>query len=212
MRVQRVRLDLRVKTIDCGDKRLPGYRSAVALHEGFKDQKLAAGKQKKPSKAVARGDGRLMRMYLVMAGWCLKHRISTIVAASLFLAASILLVPLIRTGLIPATDAGYTTIDVEMAPGTALEATTRQAEEVRKTLASVSGIKQVFAIVGISGDDQVSEVNKAELLVTLGPEEARPRQVVFEGLVRSALTDVPGATILGRLRRLGTARGTSACK
>jgi multidrug efflux pump subunit AcrB len=80
-----------------------------------------------------------------------------------------------------------------MAPGTAMEATTRKAEEIRKTLATVRGIKQVFAIVGISGDDQGSEANKAELLVTLEPEDGRPGQVEFEGLIRSALTDVPGA-------------------
>jgi multidrug efflux pump subunit AcrB len=147
----------------------------------------------KPDSKHARGDSRLMRLYLAAVDWCLAHRLLTVLAAGLFFAASVLLLPLIPNGLIPADDLGYTTINVEMAPGTTLAATREKAEEIRKAVAPVRGVEHVFAIVGSGGDGQGSDGNKAELLVTLASEEAHPGQAAFEGLVRGALVDVPGA-------------------
>ncbi|WP_119390751.1 efflux RND transporter permease subunit [Taklimakanibacter lacteus] len=152
---------------------------------------MAAGLLK-PGPELIRRDGLLMRMYLAMVEWCLTHRASTIFAAAMFFAASVLLVPLIPSGLIPADDLGYTTINVEMAPGTALDVTKEKAEEIREVLESVNEIEHVFAIVG-SGGEGADAGNKAELLVTLVGEEARPRQVIVEDLIRDALGDVPGA-------------------
>jgi multidrug efflux pump subunit AcrB len=60
-------------------------------------------------------------------------------------------------------------------------------------MASVSGIAHVFAIVGSSGDDQGSDGNKAELLVTLVDKTARPGQAAIEEHLRAVLRDVPGA-------------------
>lgn len=153
---------------------------------------MMAGWLLRPGSESGRGDGRLMRMYLTSVDWCLAHRISSITAAGLFFVGSIFLVPLIPTGLVPADDLDSTTINVEMAPGTAMEDTRAKVEEVRKVLASVSGIEHVFAVVG-SGGGQVNDGNRAELLVTLGAEDARPRQAVIEGLIRAALSAVPGA-------------------
>lgn len=147
----------------------------------------------KPDTKHARGDGRLMRLYLATVDWCLAHRLLTVFAAGLFFAASVLLLPLIPSGLIPADDVGYTTINVDMAPGTALDATKRKTEEIRKALAPLRGIEHVFAVVGSGGDGQGSDGNKAELLVTLAAEDSHPGQAVFEDLVRAALVDVPGA-------------------
>jgi multidrug efflux pump subunit AcrB len=156
----------------------------------------------KPETKHARRDGRLMRLYLAAVEWCLENRVSTVVAAGLFFAASVLLLPLIPAGLLPADDVGYTTINVEMAPGTALDATKGKTEEIRKALASVSGIEHVFAIVGSSGGEEdrseqggskQSGGNRAELLVTLVANEARSGQAAIEDLVRAVLSDVPGA-------------------
>jgi multidrug efflux pump subunit AcrB len=146
----------------------------------------------RPGPKSARSDGRLMRMYLTTLDWCLTHRMSTVFAAGMFFAASVFLVPLIPAGLVPADDLGYTTINVEMAPGTALDATKGKTEEIRKALASVGDIEHVFAVVG-SGGEQASAGNKSELLITLVAEEARPRQAIIEDLIRRALSDVPGA-------------------
>ncbi|MDQ7249643.1 efflux RND transporter permease subunit [Dongia sedimenti] len=146
----------------------------------------------KPDTKGERADGWLMRIYLATADWCLAHRLVTVAAAALFLTGSVLLVPLIPTGLIPADDVGNTTIDVEMAPGTALEATTGKTEEIRRALAAVSGVEHVLAIVG-SGQEPGSGGNTAELLVTLAAKEYRPRLAVVEDQIRDALANVPGA-------------------
>ena len=89
----------------------------------------------KPDTKHARRDDRLMRLYLAAVGWCLAHPLLTVLAAGLFFAASVLLLPLIPNGLIPADDLGYTTINVEMAPGTTLDATREKAEEIRMAVA-----------------------------------------------------------------------------
>jgi multidrug efflux pump subunit AcrB len=146
-----------------------------------------------PGAGHERGDGPLMRLYLATVDRCLAHRMLTTFAAGLFFAGSVLLVPLIPTGLVPAADTGITTINIEMAPGTALHATRAKAEEVRRALASVSGIAHVFAIVGSGGDEQGGAGNKAELLVTLVDQTARPDQSAIEERLRTALRDVPGA-------------------
>lgn len=142
---------------------------------------------------VATNDGPLMRLYLMTASWCLTHRLATTVMAGAFFAASVLLVPLLPSGLVPADDLGYSTVNVELAPGSALATTKEKVEEIREALASVKEVEHVFAVVGSGGSEAVGGGNKAELLVTLVSEEARPRQAVVEGLIRAALSDVPGA-------------------
>lgn len=146
-----------------------------------------------PGSEVAARDGRLMRLYLIMVDWCLAHRISTTVMAGAFFAASIVLVPLLPSGLVPADDLGYTTVNVELAPGATLRTTKGKVEEIRKALTSVREIEHVFAIVGSGGSEEAGGGNKAELLVTLVGEETRPRQTVVEDIIRAALSDVPGA-------------------
>jgi multidrug efflux pump subunit AcrB len=53
-------------------------------------------------------DGPLMRRYMRTMQWCLRHRGLTAIAAALFFAASISLVPLLPTGFVPAADRGQT--------------------------------------------------------------------------------------------------------
>ena len=137
-------------------------------------------------------DSRLMRLYLASVEWCLSHRLATMAAAGLFFVASLVFVPLIPTGLIPADDVGTTTITIEMAPGTALDATKKKMEEVRRALAAVRGVEHVFAVAGTAGA-QGGDSNNAELLVTLASREVRPSQPVIEDLLRGTLRDVPGA-------------------
>ncbi len=153
---------------------------------------MMAARLLRPGAEAEQSDGRLMRLYLITVDWCLVHRIATTVMAGVFFAASILLVPLLPSGLVPADDLGYTTINVELSPGAALGTTKAKVEEIRGALASVKEIEHVFAVVGSGGSEEVGGGNKAELLVTLVAEDARPRQAVVEDFIRAALTDVPG--------------------
>ena len=49
-------------------------------------------------------DGRLMRGYLELAAWCLKHRLITITGALAFFIGSLFLIPLLPQGFIPPDD------------------------------------------------------------------------------------------------------------
>lgn len=139
-------------------------------------------------------DGPLTRWYLAVVSWCLIHRKSTVAGAIVFFVGSMLMVPFIPAGLVPASDNGYTTINVEMAPGSSLDATAAMAEQVRRALDPVPGIKSVFAIVGDTSDSgDIGDVSKAAIILTLLNRNDRLPQLAVENAIRVALRQVPGA-------------------
>ena len=163
---------------------------------------LMAARWLRASEAEERGDGRLMRGYLAAVRWCIDHRKTTAAGALAFFLASIALAPLLPSGLIPPSDAGYTTVSIELPPGSALETTLHVAEQARVAIKDVPGIASVLTSVGdiqrgsggSEGDtQQAGDVRKGVLTVTLAPRDTRPRQVVLQNALRERLLMVPGA-------------------
>jgi multidrug efflux pump subunit AcrB len=143
-------------------------------------------------------DGRVMSWYLSAVNWCLAHRKITAVSAALFFLASLALIPLIPTGLIPPTDRGFTTVNIELPPGSSMRSTLDVAEAARAALKDVTGIQAVFTTVGDAqqigrGAQQAGEVRKGSLILTLAPRDQRERQVAIENVVRGKLLALPGA-------------------
>ncbi|MDD1520750.1 MULTISPECIES: efflux RND transporter permease subunit [Bradyrhizobium] len=143
-------------------------------------------------------DGVLTTTYLSAVRWCLRHRKTTALGALLFFFASVALIPLIPTGLIPASDRGYTTVSIELPPGSSLQSTLRVAEDTRAALKDVPGIENVFTTVGDSqtigpGAQQAGEVRRGALVLMLAPRGQRERQVTIENRVRTRLPTIPGA-------------------
>jgi len=143
-------------------------------------------------------DGRLMQGYLRVVRWCLAHRKTTLAAAAAFFVGSIALVPLIPNGLIPASDRGYTTVSLELPPGSSLADTLAVAAAARSALAGVSGIQSVFTTAGNAqqlggGQALAGDVRRGALTLTLAPRDTRPPQAQIETAVRRALATVPGA-------------------
>jgi len=143
-------------------------------------------------------DGRIMRNYMSAIRWCLAHRGKTALGAFLFFAASIALVPFIPTGLIPAGDRGFTSVNVELPPGSALANTLKVAETARGALIGIAGIEHVFTTVGDSqqagrGLKQAGEVRKSALTLQLAPRGDRRGQTEIENEVRARILNVPGA-------------------
>ncbi len=152
----------------------------------------------KPQPAVVHPDGWIMRSYMATARWCLVHRKTTMLGATVFLAGSLALVPFLQTGLIPPSDEGFTTVSVELPPASSLEDTLRVSETVRYALQDVAGIDHVFAVVGNSqrtgpGNSQAGEVRRASITLALAPTDEREPQQAIERVVRTRLLDVPGA-------------------
>lgn len=152
----------------------------------------------KPHPPSEKADHPIMTWYLGAVRWCLAHRKTTITAALAFFIGSLALLPMIPGGLMPAADRGYTTINLELPPGSSMRDTLAVAEAARQSLAGVDGIKSTFTIVGDSqmiggGQLQAGEVRKAALVLTFSERGHRPSQQAIEDSIRSRLVKVPGA-------------------
>jgi multidrug efflux pump subunit AcrB len=152
----------------------------------------------KAKPAAEQQDGRIMRWYLHAVRWCLAHRKTTMLAATLFFAGSIALIPFISSGLMPPADRGYSTLNVELPPGSSLKNTLEVAEMARTALGGVGGIDNIFTTVGVSqavggGQVQAGEVRNGSLTLSLADRAKRPVQTEIEKAVRRALLNVPGA-------------------
>ncbi|MCD6671440.1 MAG: efflux RND transporter permease subunit [Burkholderiaceae bacterium] len=155
-------------------------------------------------------EGPLMGRYLAMARWCLQHPKITLLATTAFFAGSVALLPLIPTGFIPARDEGNTSISIELPPGASLDSTLRTAEETRKAITGVDGVRSVFASVGSapsavvgSASSQSAQVRKGSVTVVLTSRGDRPPQKVIEAALRDRIAGIPGARL-----SIGSGTGT----
>ena len=147
-------------------------------------------------------DGVVMRAYLRMVRWCLRHRHVTALLSLAFFVGSLSLVPLLPTGFVPPADRAQTQVSVELPPGSTLKETLAAAERVRALLAGVPEVKRVFSSVGggASGDvfavGAAPEARKAVLTVVLAHRSERPdTQQAVETRIRERLSDVPGVRL-----------------
>ncbi|MCL1621622.1 efflux RND transporter permease subunit [Ralstonia pseudosolanacearum] len=143
-------------------------------------------------------DGRLMLRYLGWVRWCLAHRRLTLIAAVAIFIGSVALVPLLKTGLIPPSDRGYSSVSVELPPGSSLAATRSTTEAARQAMGQIKGIEHVMTMVGDAqsvggGQTQAGEVRRATMTLVLAPRGERLAQADIETQVRRALVNVPGA-------------------
>jgi multidrug efflux pump subunit AcrB len=154
----------------------------------------------KPLKHTGARDGRIMQRYMRTMQWCLRHRVVTAIAAVLFCAASISLVPLLPTGFVPAADRSQTQITVELPPGSTLLETRAVAEQVRKRAMRVKNVASVFSSIGggSSGDafspGAAAEARRAVLTVNTVPRaERKEKLAAIDADLRAAIADIPGA-------------------
>lgn len=146
-----------------------------------------------------RKDGAIMQGYLRLSRWCLHHRLITIIAAVLFLVGSVMLIPLLPTGFIPADDSSQTQVYLELAPGATLEQTKQSAEEARQLLKNIPHVKTIYTAIGggNAGGDAFSssgapETRLATLTILLDERAARPSKQIIEDNIREALVNLDG--------------------
>ncbi|MEO7938412.1 MAG: efflux RND transporter permease subunit, partial [Burkholderiaceae bacterium] len=152
----------------------------------------------KPATGEHREPGWL-KVYMRMVGWCLHHRLLTMLFATAFFIGSVMLIPLLPTGFIPPDDNSQTQVYLELPPGSTLQQTTRAAEQARQLVAGVEHVKSIYTTIGggSAGGDPfapqgASEVRKATLTVQLTARGTRPRKQGIENQLRSALERLPG--------------------
>jgi multidrug efflux pump subunit AcrB len=149
---------------------------------------------------VARhGDPGWMRWYMRASRWCLKHRLLTMIGATVFFFGSVALIPLLPTGFIPPDDNSQTQVYIELPPGSTLKQTLASAEQARQLVSKVEHVKSVYTTVGggAAGGDPfalqgAAEVRKATLTVLLTERGERPRKQPIENNIRATLEQLPG--------------------
>jgi len=137
--------------------------------------------------------------YRHWAAWCIRHRWITMIGAGLFFVGSLMLIPLLPQGFIPADDNSQTQVYLELAPGATLAQTVVTSERARLLVAAVPHVKSVYTTIGSgsAGTDPfapqgAAESRKAALTIQLDPRGQRPRKQVIENQIREAMAELPG--------------------
>jgi multidrug efflux pump subunit AcrB len=145
------------------------------------------------------GDPQWMRIYLKCVNWSMRHRVKTMVLATLFFFGSVALIPLLPTGFVPPDDNSQTQVYLELPPGSTLQQTRDLAEQARLAVSKVEHVKSVYTTIGggSAGGDPfantgAAEARKATLTVLLADRSERPRKQGIENDIRKALEPLPG--------------------
>lgn len=154
----------------------------------------------KPLPVRSTSSGWVMRRYLMVARACLHHRFKTLLGAGLFFIGSLLLIPLLPQGFIPADDSSQSQVFIELPPGATLERTRESLEKARAMIQDQSYIQSVYSTIGAgkAGGDPMatqgeSEVRKGVLTLTLAKRSERPvHKQEIERSIREKLLMLPG--------------------
>lgn len=152
-------------------------------------------------------DGALMRAYLSLVSWCLKHRGKTVLGAAMIFFGSLLMISQIPSGFLSTEDNTTVFVIIGAPPGSTLEQTTELAERARAELDTIPDVKSVFAAVGagvnvgnMRADSSTGDVRTAQLTIRLKPPGQRKHtffQVQEE--MHKKLFRIPGAQVnIGR--------------
>ncbi|TSB45160.1 efflux RND transporter permease subunit [Alkalicoccobacillus porphyridii] len=108
--------------------------------------------------------------------WVLKHRFIVLLTTFVLLVVGILGLTTVGTELIPDSDQGSFTIDIEMEPGTSLDRTQEAVQSVEDVLEDYQEIEDYVSTAG-SGDNQMmggsDSSYTAEITVSMLPHEDR---------------------------------------
>ena len=163
---------------------------------------MMAAYMMKPIKTGLPKDGTVMSMYMRVSAWCLKHRFITSLLAIGFFAGSIMLIPLLPKGFIPADDNSQTQVRLELAPGATLDETTATSEKARSILQEIEHVKSVYTTIGggAAGTDPfagggTAETRKATLTILMDERGKRPKKQIIEAEMREKLQQLAGARL-----------------
>ncbi len=145
-------------------------------------------------------DGWIMQRYMHTMQWCLRHRLLTMLAAGAFFVGSIMLVGLLPTGFVPASDRAQTQVNIELPPGSTLAETRALAEQARVLIKEDRNVLSIFSSVGggSSGDafapGAAAEARRAVLTITTTHRDNRKASMAdIDGAIREKLASLPGA-------------------
>jgi multidrug efflux pump subunit AcrB len=145
-----------------------------------------------------------MRIYLSWARWCLKHRILTLVGATVFFVGGLMLATTLPGGFVPPDDLSQTQVTLTLPPGSTLRETYAAAEQARQIVQANKHVKLVYTAIGggNAGADPfqpqgAADVRKAVLTINMTHRNDRPglNKQQLEAQLRDALAVLPGARV-----------------
>ncbi len=155
----------------------------------------------KPLVAAER-EPRWLALYMRASGWCLRHRMLTLLGALLFFVGSLALIPLLPSGFIPADDNQQTQVTLELPPGSRLADTRAAVAQASERIARVGHVRSIYTAIGggSAGSDpfagsSTADPRKATLTLRMAPRGERPLKQEIERRLRAALADLPGVRV-----------------
>ncbi len=150
------------------------------------------------------GEPKWMPGYMKLATWCLKHRVKTLLATTVFVLGSCapVFTGHIAGAFIPPDDLSQTQVYISLPPGSTLSQTFAVAEQARVIVQKNPQVKRVYTAVGggkAGGDpfapQGAAEARKATLTINLTPRDERrgTSKQAIEGDLRRTLEVLPGA-------------------
>lgn len=138
-------------------------------------------------------EGVVMRNYVRLLGWSVRHRFVTILMGFGVFAGTIYLSTLLPSGFLPNNDISRSMLSIEMPPGTTLAETQDVADRITRLLLDQPEVASVYATAGTGGDGLTAgEVRKAQVVANLKPRKERSvDQKTFEGRLHDDLTAIP---------------------
>ncbi len=151
---------------------------------------LAAYFMRDTHQVSTRKDGLIMRTYVRILRWTLRHKIITLIMAFGLFAASLYSATLLPGEFTPKKDIGRTMLTLELPPGTTLDETRRITSLMGERIRKIPEVKSVF-VEGGAGD-----IRKANLTVNYGPKTERKRYfLAIQHDILAALADIPDVRI-----------------
>jgi CzcA family heavy metal efflux pump len=168
-------------------------------------------------RTLARAGGGVRVFYLAALGVALRRPAATLAVSALLLVASLGMLRMVGSEMMPRFDSGSFRVLVDLVPGATLDETVRAAAGAEKVLIGQDHTLTVSLRAGHEpgaralGDRGAMAVNQAELTVNLVPRTERELdQWQVMDMVRRVLEDTPGV-VLGVPREMGgTARASTS--
>jgi HAE1 family hydrophobic/amphiphilic exporter-1 len=144
----------------------------------------------------AERNGRVMRSYLHLLEWSIRHRFIAVAIGALIFLGSIAIAGSLPYGFLPTNDLSRSVLQIELPPGSTIEESEAKVERITTALKKQPEVKSVYAVIGASGTNGLSitagEVRKATLIINLVPRSQRAlSQKAFERETRAMLGAIP---------------------
>ncbi len=136
-------------------------------------------------------EGLVMRAYVRVVGWSVRHRFITVIAGLAIFAASIISIQLLPKGFMPAIDEGRLALSIELPPGSRIEDTIAKVDAISRRLQQMPEIENIFVDGGKIGLG-APEVRLAQMTIALIHKTKRKRtQKQMQAAISKAAREFP---------------------